>query len=304
MKKLFLFFMVLTMCGLSAVFGQLRVSNQFGQTLIITIDGRTQRIPDNGMQNFSVDQTVQAVQVVCRTLDGKVYFSISKTVLNGSISIEPKDDRTSPQAVTSVKSSQSPPQGYKTVPGQGDRIALVYRGSEPFKIFSEIGKGLEYVGADTVDNKEGRNRYIVSTPKNQDLIIGIGMKTGESNQAIWPYAEIRKRVNTGDTACYIAQKDIKKMSTNEKKNLRIRLIAEEYKIFFEPSDSKEPISLGFREISRAVEVPIGQFYIRISYTDPSGMFHSTVFVPKHVTQSEKSIEITKNDLDNAVQLDW
>ncbi|MCX6794781.1 MAG: hypothetical protein NTY31_02235 [Candidatus Falkowbacteria bacterium] len=301
------------MCGLSAVFGQLRVSNNFGQTLIITINGQTRRIPDRGTQSFSVNNP-QVVQVGCKTLDGKISFSTSKSVLGGSISIEPKDNRTSPQAgAASIKSPQSPPQGYRTVPGQGDKIALVYRGEEPFKIFSEIGRGLEYVGTDTINNKEGKNRYIVFTPKNQDLIIGIGMKTGEANQAIWPYAEIRKRINSGDTVCYITQRDIKKMSTGEKKNLRIRLIAEKYKIFFEPSDSKESISLGFRGISKTVEVPIGQFYIKISFTDPDGMFHSTVFVPKHVTQSEKwvhmtesekFIEITKSDLDNAIQLNW
>jgi len=93
------------------------------------------------------------------------------------------------------------------------------------------------------------------------------------------------------------------MSTGEVKKLKFRLTAKDYKIFFEPG-SGESISLGFNEASRPIEVPIGQFYIKISFTEPNGMFHSTVFVPKHVTTNDKYLNVTENDLKNAVKLNW
>jgi len=294
MKRIFFILILLATCGLGVAFSQLKVSNGFGQTLIVTINGQTRQIPNNGVQTFSVNS--RTVWLECRTLDSKISFSASKEVSRGLVLIEPKDNNTKTPVQKSPNTAN--PQNYK-----GERIAFVYEGIDRFKIFSEIGRGLEFIGADSLNPADNaKNRYYIYAPKNQDLVIGVGIKEGE-NQAIWPYAEIRKRINSWDTVCYIAQNDIKKMSASEKKNLKIRLIAENYKIFFEP-DAKDPISLGFRGVSRSVEVPIGQFYIRISYTDPNGMFHSTVFVPKHVTGSDRSIDITKNDLDNAVQLNW
>lgn len=364
MRKSWIVFLLMAMFGITTVFGQLKVSNNYGQDLKITVNGVENLVQNKSIKNF--DARGRLVWLTCQTINGKEKFTISKNVSrSGAVSVEPGDNSsavavqtynsttvvspaptTSSSTVTTYSSAASPlsailngsgqapaqtnvttvteykststsnaapvvvsaPVPVRTITQpqvvQGEKIAFVYDGTDRFKIFSEIGKGLEFRGADTtnVEEDNAKNRYIFNVPRNQDLILGIGIKIGE-NQAIWPYAEIRKRINSWDTLCFIAQKDIKKMSTSENRTLRIKPMAENYKIFFEP-ESGEPISLGFKETSRPIEVPIGQFYIRVSYTDAQGMFHRTVFVPKHVTLKDKYLEITKHDLDNAVQLNW
>lgn len=284
MKKVIFSLVILTMCS-AAVFSQIKVSNGFGQTLKVTINEQTATIPNNGVQAFSVTGTGSAVLIKCETPDGSIKFSVPKAVpASNLIIISPNDGQQNSQA-SRIPSGQ---------------IALIYKGTTPFKIFSSVGQGLEFSSTDTVN--------YVSAPKNSDLVIGIGLKQGE-NQAIWPYAEIRKRLLAGSTACKITDADIKKMSTGgttgkgQMKKLKIRLTAKDYKIYFEPS-SGEPISLSFNRASRSIEVPIGQFYIKISYTDPSGMFHSTVFVPKHVTADDTHLDISEENLKNAITLNW
>ena len=281
MKKI-VFTLVLAMCGLVTAFCQVKVSNGYGQTLRVTINNQTATIPNNGIQAFSV--TGSAVLIKCETANGDRKFEIVKAVPTSNLILISPADGADGQTSQVLRN----PSG---------QIALIYKGSNPFKIFSSVGQGLEFFGTDTIN--------YIATPKGQDLVIGIGLKQGE-NQAIWPYAEIRKRLVAGSTVCRITDADIKKMSTGgegEMKKMKIRLTAKDYKIYFEPS-SGEPISLGFNEISRAIEMPIGQFYIKISYTDPAGMFHSTVFVPKHVTMSDKHLDITEENLKNAVTLNW
>jgi len=332
--KNFLVLFLMTTCGFIAAFGQLRVVNNFGQDLNVTINDQKSLIPYKGVKTFKASG--RNVWLKCSTINGKLNFDLAKEVSrSGLVTIEPSVDRMShgsADASSSVpaQNNSSPATGLAallkgssqdgtklpdakinsanainlpTQPVSGERISFVYKGSDKFKIFSEIGRGLEFKGNDTLNvDDNARNRYILNVPRNQDLIIGLGIKEGE-NQAIWRYAEIRKRINSWDSACYIYQKDIKKMSTSENKALKIRLIAENYKIFFEP-DSGDPISLGFKGVSRSIEVPVGQFYIRVSYTDANGMFHKTVFVPRHVTAKDKYLEFTKSDLDNAVVLNW
>jgi len=164
------------------------------------------------------------------------------------------------------------------------------------KIISSEGQGLELLGSvDSVNNKSGaKNSYTIFVRKNADLVIGVGEKK-QANQAIWPYGEIRKRVNSGDAVCRITDADVKMMSTSETKKLRLKVDAKGYKILVEP-DSGDLISLAYQGVSRAVELPVGQSYIRIAYTDPQGVFHPTAFMSVHVTSQDKYISITANDL--------
>lgn len=345
-KSLFLFFLII---GVSA-FGQLKVTNNFGQSLYIRVGSNEKLVPNKEIGHFEASGRI--VWLECRTTDGKIKFSISKEVSRtGNVKVGPEDNtvkgtQQSTTTVTEGYSSNLPTQGPVTNTGSlasilnggssssgpqssnssrlqkttttyvapvstsaqktnyGSIIPFVYKGDDPFKIFSLIGRGLEFKGSDTLNSEDNaKNRYNLNAPLNQDLIIGIGIKEGK-DQSVWRYAEIRKRINSGDTACVIYQKDIKKMSTSENKSLKSRLVAEGYKIFFEPEDSGEPISLGYKERSRSVDFPIGQFYVRASYTDPKGMFHRTVFVPKHVTKRDKYLDFTKDDLDNAIILNW
>lgn len=352
MKKILILFVLLT-SGLSS-FCQLRVANNFGKDLYVSVNSKEEFIPSRGVKTFS-NVRLRTVGLECRTSDGSAKFYVLKEVSrSGLVEIAASDNSGAVSNNTNVApvsynanqttytaadnstgaslqdiikgGANSTPINYtpastvvnttvststvnqsvsttQTTTVATEAINFIYTGSSSFKIFSVIGRGLEFLGTDSVNSgNTAKNKYTIYVQKNQDLIIGVGIKTG-ADQAIWPYAEIRKRINSGDVDCTITQKDIKKMSTSENKNLRIRLMAEKYKIFFEP-DAGDPVSIGYREVSRGIDVPIGQFYIRVSYTDATGMFHRTVFVPKHVTKSDSYLEITKADLDNSVQLNW
>lgn len=344
MRKI-LFLFVLLASGLSS-FAQLRVANNFGRDLYISIDGKENFVGNKSVKTFA-NTRPRTAYLECRTTDN-LKFSVTKEVsraglvtvtaddysntvstvnsVNPMVSYEVVQTSSNEASLDDLLSANGPAINYSapvtnqtvitkstvssvsTVPVTvnktvvSEQIKFVYTGSSRFKIFSAIGRGLEFLGTDTTEVDNAKNEYSLFVPKNEDLIIGIGLKTS-ADQAIWPYAEIRKRVNLGDEQVIITQKDLKKMSTSENKKLRIRLMAQSYKIFFEP-DASDPISIGYREVSRAIEVPVGQFYIRVSYTDPKGKFNRTVFVPKHVTASDTYLEITKADLDNAVVLDW
>ncbi len=346
MKRKMFLIVALTIFSLSTVLGQLKVINNFGQDLWITVSSQKILVPYKSAKTFSA-RSSRTIWLECATLDSKIKFSVSKEVPRSEyVTIESSDNNVSVQTqtqntstVSSVASGQISTGSLSNILGSvnvsntsgtantnsvaaGPRvltnqvvttksyidygnIALVYTGDDKFKIFSELGRGLEFSGKDTTDlaNNVVRNRYVLSLPKNQDVVIGVGI-VNNKNQAIYRYAEIRKRTNSSDTICSITKKDLKIMSTiADDRKLRIRLTAENYKIFFE-SDDSTPISIGFREFSRSIRVPIGQFYLRVSFTDPAGMFHRTVFVPKHVTAGDRNLEITKFDLDNAIQLDW
>lgn len=356
MKKIFMLCVLVTMSSLLAI-GQLKVANNSGQDLNVTVNGQKNLVPYKATKTFQARG--QNIWLEAATLNNSVKISIQKSVpRNGQVTIEANDlviaapaPQSNAQGYSSVSSIATvspvstgaslaavlkgnsgsenktqavslPATSYSSVQTQNvltpvspvyvakatipqintETITFIYKGEDRFKIFSEIGRGLEFKGADTLNPEDNaKNRYDLMIKKNQDLIIGIGIKEGE-NQAIWRYAEIRKRINSWDQECYIFQKDLKQMSTAETRKLRIRLMAEDYKIFFEP-ETGDPISIGFREKSEPIEVPVGQFYIRVSYTYPNGMFHQTVFVAKHVTD-DKYLEITKQDLDNAIQLNW
>lgn len=345
MRKIVFFFVWLASGLLS--FAQLRVANNFGRDLYVSIDGKENFVSNKSVKTFT-NTRPRTAYLECRTTDN-LKFSVSKEVSRaGLVTITADDYSNAISTVTTVSpvtnyevvqttsdessldallSTNGPTINYSASPVTSqtvitksvvssvsstpvtvnktivsEQVKFVYAGSSRFKIFSAIGRGLEFLGADTTEVDNAKNEYSLFIPTNEDLIIGVGLKTS-ADQAIWPYAEIRKRVNSGDSQVIITQKDLKKMSTGENKKLRIRLMAQNYKIFFEP-DAGEPISIAYRQISRFIEVPIGQFYIRVSYTDPKGMFHRTVFVPKHITALDSYLEITKADLDNSVVLDW
>ncbi len=374
MKKILVLCLLLT-CILTVTYGQLKVANNFGQDLNVTVDGLKNLIPNMGIKVYPSVRS-RTVWLICESTSGAKKFTIEKQVSrSGKVTIESGDFSSAAESTTTKTTvypvspatqstsytvsstsysssspiseilggkkpatnySQAPSTETRTVVSSApisyaassapvtapiyvsapkkayDRLAFVYEGIDRFKIFSEIGRGLEFLGADTANAQKdnAKNKYYISVPKDQDLIIGLGIKES-GDPAIWPYAEIRKRVNSWDTVCFVTQKDIKKMSTSERRRVKIRPVAAGYKIFFEPGSeagneakNQTPISLGYRDISRIIEVPIGQFYIRMSFTDIQGIFHRTVFVPKHVTVSDKYLEITKKDLDNAVQLNW
>lgn len=292
MKKSIFLLLAMAVSGMTA-FGQLRVSNGYGEKLTVTIGNESREIAVNELQQFSV--RTQSVTLKCKT--NGTTFTVTKTVpRSGLITIEPSDN----QNGTAANRQQA-----KTTTTKADvttatkELPLIYKGNTSFKIFSETGRGLEFFADSVTENIQ--EAYFISAPTNKDLVIGIGIRG--DGEAIWRYAEIRKRVGPNDTAVNISDKDIRKMSTTQNKKLKIRLTAKNYKFFFNPTIG-DPISLGFNGVSRPLEMPIGQFYIMGSFTDPAGMFHPTVFIPVHVTNDDKHLEINENNLKSAVEITW
>jgi hypothetical protein len=348
------------MCGVSAAFGQLKVTNNSGQDLVVTVNGQKAQMPYKTAKTFQARGRNVWLEAIA---NGKK-FSIEKSVpRSGSISIESSDiaatsnqqaasstvgssGSTESNAVPIEASNASPvsansanplrsskatsaktnsvvptpvPSNATSVPTPvtaqstnnqpviKEKTIIVYKGSDRFKIFSEIGRGLEFCGADSLNKDDNaKNVYGMTIPKNKDLVIGIGIKES-GDPSIWPYAEIRKRVNLWDQECIITSKDVKKMSTEKKKSVRIRLLVPGVKIYFEPgtevadnSKDKGPISIGYKETSRFIEVPIGLFFIRLTYTDATGMFRHTIFLPIHITDNDRYLEITENNLKGAI----
>lgn len=219
-------------------------------------------------------------------------------ILNGSTTSEiytPPTTNTSVSSVVTETSNVSFTNQVTQTVVTGEPITIEYSGSRTLKIISKEGQGLELFGSgDSLNNPGAKNKYTIYVKKNADLVIGVGEKK-RANQAIWPYGEIRKRINSNDAVCKINDADVKMMSTNETRKLKFRVDAKGYKILIEP-DLGDLISLAFQGISRAVELPVGQSYVRIAYTDPQGVFHPTAFMSVHVTSQDRYISITANDL--------
>ena len=201
--------------------------------------------------------------------------------------------------VSTVVSVSVQPKNVQTIVNQvvtyGEPILIEYLGTKTLKIISSEGQGLELIGrTDSINNSGVKNKYTIYVKKNADLVIGVGERKS-TNQFIWPYGEIRKRINSNDQVCKITDADIKMMSTSQTRKLKFRVDAKDYKILIEP-DAGELISLGYTGVSRLVDLPIGQSYIRIAYTDPQGIFHPTAFMSVHVTLQDRYVPITINDL--------
>jgi len=82
MKKLSVF-VLLIMCGLMTAFGQLKVVNESGQDLNITVNGKKFLVPYKGTQIF--EARGKSVWLECATIDGKLKFAFSKEVSRAGI---------------------------------------------------------------------------------------------------------------------------------------------------------------------------------------------------------------------------
>lgn len=367
---------MLTLFGLTSAFGQLKVTNNFGADLNISVNnGKKELVPNKGTKTFG-NVRGRSVWLECQTLDGKTKFNVEKNPSrSGVVWLEPGDapsiatsqtvsattysqqpSQTPAQSVpagtslqsllkqktstaTPAKQTPAPPSvaevqrttptptytapatvSVPTAPAREvvlDSIKVIYNAKERCKIFSDIGgsswQGLEFRGKQAIDSikDNAKNEYDLQIKKDRDLHIGVIFNP---EGAINEYGEFRKRVNKDDKEVYINDGDIKKMSTSEKKSISIRYMGNKgSKIYFDPEDTnskgqKEPISLEYKQQSRRFMTPIGQFYVKVSYTDANGMFHPTVYVPVHVTNRSDVVIITAEQVNKALgadlNLDW
>ena len=362
MKKL-IFICLLTVCSLSVAFAQLKVANNSGRDLKVTINGDTKTIAFKSVTTFGV--RVREVNMDIVDLSNNQKFYLTKKVSgNGRVQIE-SSDLTQTQTTTVVSSqvynqptqvvstqTTSVPAGVKTgsignlfgdvsastgqaspqVAGQINiqttqttqttapiinqpaqpqnqvylsRIRVVYTGAERCKVFSNIGgdewQGLEFRGKVTADTKDNtRNSYFLPVQTGKDLQVGLVFKPGE---AINEYANVRKRVNPGDTVFYINESDIKKMSFNKETGERPKMIVivclcKEYDLVFtNPEDPSKRISLSYGEKSNVFNSPIGQFYLQASPQKVSTKENQpTIYLSEQVTEGSGNIKITDQDV--------
>jgi len=328
MKKTWIIFSMLAVFGLSSS-AQLKVVNNFGQDLNVENSGKTIFVPNKGTATFATRSRIAMLS--CTTIDNRIKFVISREVsrsglvtilasdgtsvtvqnsnpteksavaeqqslddiLNSgkSVSYTPATTSSVTQKVIQSTSSQNTvTQSVTSV--TKEQITIEYSGQMTLKILSSDGQGLELIGKNDTTYSDSTNKYNIFADKNADLIIGVGEKK-QNGQSVWPYGEIRKRIK-GDAICKINDADIQMMSTSETKKLRFKVDAKDYKILIKSDDGL--ISLSYRGISKQVELPIGQSYVRIAYTDPQGVFHPTAFMSVHVTDQDRYISITANDL--------
>ena len=368
MKKL-IFISLLIVCNLSVAFAQLKVANNSGRDLKITINGDTKTIAFKGVSVFGVRVREVSMDLVDLSTNQKFYVT-KKVSGNGRVQIEPSDCAVIQTQTTTVVSGQvyqpvqtstqttSVPSGVKTgsisdlfgdvsastgqaspqVAGQItnqttnqttsqttqttlttvnqplvqqvqyqnlSRIKVVYTGADRCKVFSNIGgdewQGLEFRGKVTTDIKDNtRNSYNLPVQAGKDLQIGLVFKPGE---AINEYANVRKRVNPGDTVFYINEGDIKKMSFNKETGERPKMVVivclcKEYDLVFtNPEDPSKRISLSYGEKSNAFNSPIGQFYLQASPQKVSTKENQpTIYLSEQVTEGSGNIKITDQDV--------
>ncbi|MFZ2309927.1 MAG: hypothetical protein WAW11_00065 [Patescibacteria group bacterium] len=360
MRKLWIAFVFVAMCGLTTAFGQLRVTNNFGQDLKVAINGEENKIANKETKTFAV-RGQKTVYLDCVTLDGKNKFTLPKEVSrSGLVVIDPTENRLDrgENTANNVPAASTP---NNIMPGTGattvapatsgslaailqggkpantntgnngsnsvpvssittmsnqtnivqqpqaglEPIKIVYTGAERFKVFSDLGgsqlQGTEFRGKATADSIQdnAKNEYDVYIQKNKDIHIGVIFNPED---AINIYGEFRKRVNQGDATLYVNEGDIKKMSTNEKKEIKLKFMAKDYKLLFDPKDESKDgkstlISMGYDQTSRKFKAPIGQFYLKASCTNTlTGMFYPTVYIPIHVISSDNVITITAEQI--------
>lgn len=318
MKKVFFLSLLLTLT--LGVFGQLKVINNFGKDLNVESGGKALFIPNHGAANFATRSKV--VTLACWSTNGQIKFNIQKKVSrSGVVKIEPSDNVVtntnvlaksvnkvnvnvsetdlsyilegggSAPVTTIATSSSSPDISFIS---SDEYLPLRYLGSKNLKIISYRGQGVELSAGDSL------SRVLLPVKKGADLVIGVGEKR-YNNQAVWPYAEIRKYVGTNDTVCVVTDADIKMLATGESKKVRFKVEALGYKVLIE-TDEAEVISLGHKGISQLMELPLGQSYIRIAYTDSDGEFHPTAFMPVHITQQDRVIIIDKKALSKTLTI--
>lgn len=315
MKKFFFLSLLLTLT--LGVFGQLKVINNFGKDLNVESGGKALFIPNHGAAHFATRSKV--VTLACWSTNGQIKFNVNKQVSrSGVVKIEPSDNvvtNTNVSAksantvnvnvsetdlsyilegggsapVTTISTSSSSPDI-----SSDEYLPLKYLGSKNLKIISHRGQGVELSAGDSL------SRVLLPVKKGADLVIGVGEKR-YNNQAVWPYAEIRKYVGTNDTVCVITDADIKMLATGESKKVRFKVEALGYKALIE-TDEAEVISLGHKGVSQLMELPLGQSYIRIAYTDADGEFHPTAFMPVHITQQDRVIIIDKKALSKTLKI--
>lgn len=285
---------------------EIRVINRTSKLLMIKVDGIEKQVLGNNLTYFNANGSELELTIK----NGNQIISISKKVDSRKMIIINDDDlitvnssQQSPmgtilsvsnnQTQTSGRQAVGTPTSYNNI-ATGVNVKVSYIGNYRFKIISQTGYGLEF--------KNGDEESIFVLDKTKDIILGIALLRDSSDQGIFYYAEIKKRLPAENGGSFlINDNDVKIMSEGET-NIKVSLDADGYKVFFR--NGNKAVSLGHKDISGKIKAPVGQFFFRLSFTDKDGKFQRSVLVPKHITDNENRLIFTKKDLDNAIQLNW
>ena len=273
-----------------------KVINKTNEDLVITVGTITKKVLKKDLNTFST--TSSDVTLVIRL--GESNLTLNKIISgNGMVVIDQQDliqsQTTASASILGVNASSTINLNVSNSLNNitsSETVNINYVGKYKFRVMSKLGYGLRF--------QDGTEESIYVTDLKKDVVLGIAIDSLSPN--ILYYAEVRKRLpSNGNKELLILDEDIKIMSYDEK-YVKVSLDAEGYKIFFKNQD--EPVSLGNKEVSKKIKVPIGQFYFCLGFTDKNGQFEQSVFIGKHVTGNESRLVFTKKDLDNALKPVW
>lgn len=324
MKK-FLVLMFLAVCGTGSAFSQLRVANNFGQTLNVeTGGGKTISIPDKGVAVFPV--RVRVATLSCQTPDNRIKFFVSRKVSRSGLveilsgdnigampMVKQKDsiilvsDKPDTVAVTEGPSLDDIVKGKVEVAVSDSnvisqapsirQIKIKYSGAFDPRILLGEGQGAKLLEFDSIDNS-GAKTCILNAQKDSDLLINFVLKDDKNpSQIIWPYVKITRHLD--DSVCKITDFDIESLVFPETKKVRLKFESENCRLIIK-SKKDRLIFLGYQETSGPIALPIGKSYIEAAYIDSKDCFHPKVWLPICVASGDKIITITATDLAKSV----
>lgn len=299
MRKFLILLVVFTSIGASA-FSQLRVINKSGRDVYVSVDSKEIFIPNKEVKIFSNTRSIRTVWLDCKLSDG-TKFTVSKDVSrSGSVELLPNDNSTSPGIVKEPVVVSQPITVNQLTGGSVDYTASIY--NNPSTRYSDSindlsGSKTSYEDVDAINNS-----VVIASEETSNSETSLSSILRGSNVKESPISTSTQMSTPTPISVQTVVRSVTSVTSvtsTETRKIKFRVEAKDYKILIEP-DSGEIISLGYKGVSRSIDLPIGQSYIKIAYTDPEGFFHPTTLMLVHVTSQDKYILINVNNLTKTV----
>ena len=176
--------------------------------------------------------------------------------------------------------------------GQLVPITLHYYGTFTLKIVSSEGRGQVLSGlSESIDNSTPRV-CTLKARQNSDLVIDL-VVIDDSKPYVWPRARISKHVGVKDSIINIMDYDIDMLALYEMTMAKITVTDPSFRVSIRDVKITK---------SKTMPMPIGESYLKLSYTDSRGMSYSDVLLPVSVPEKGGNITITPENLIQALKV--
>ncbi len=296
MKKIL--FLSLAIFGFSAVFAQLKVSNAYGSDLTVAIGKQSKIVPQGATAVFD-GVRLKNVWLNCLTPEGETFAIAKQIPRSGKTTIYPSDNQSGKKDVVLV-APQKAVANYPDIPHAAElqvsnsevKEANYADGSQSLSDILSQGA----VGTNTGLKPTGAP-MVTSGPVNTD-------PTPLDDKA-QVYLGGDQLVQVTITETQLEPQTVKVITTTTKptasKRVWLKSLVPGHQIIFEP-DQGEVIYLTYSQ-RKKIEVPLGEFPLKISYVDLSTKTVKTVLIPQKVSQSDQTIQITPADLTGGEMID-